>query len=111
MAISRKKKIIIGSVAGIAIIAVLGVSLLAGNREAPEVTVAKVKQQALLAASDVEWVLVRPPRLHDGAGTGSPRATLDDVASSSLSRHDLAAFCLAEAIAPKFSRRAPFLST
>jgi HlyD family secretion protein len=75
MAISRKKKIIIGSVAGIAIIAVLGVSLLAGNREAPEVTVAKVKQQALLESKVTASGEVRPVKFYNLTAEVSGRIT------------------------------------
>lgn len=75
MAISRKKKIIIGSVAGIAIIAVLGVSLLAGNREAPEVTVAKVKQQTLLESKVTASGEVRPVKFYNLTAEVSGRIT------------------------------------
>lgn len=75
MAISRKKKIIIGSVAGIAIIAVLGVSLLAGNREAPEVTVAKVKQQSLLESKVTASGEVRPVKFYNLTAEVSGRIT------------------------------------
>ncbi len=75
MAISRKKKIIIGSVAGVAIIAVLGVSLLAGNREAPEVTVAKVKQQALLESKVTASGEVRPVKFYNLTAEVSGRIT------------------------------------
>lgn len=76
----------------------------------PAVFADKVLQYDLLAASDVEWILVRPPRLHDGPGNGAPRVGLLDAPGSSLSRDDLAAFCLSEAVAPKYTRKAPFLA-
>ena len=75
MAISRKKKIIIGSVAGVAVIAVLGVSLLAGNREAPEVTVAKVKQQPLLESKVTASGEVRPVKFYNLTAEVSGRIT------------------------------------
>ncbi len=75
MAISRKKKIIIGSIAGVAIVAVLGVSLLAGNREAPEVTVAKVKQQPLLESKVTASGEVRPVKFYNLTAEVSGRIT------------------------------------
>lgn len=75
MAISRKKKIIIGSVVGVAIIGVLGVSLLAGNREAPEVTVAVVKEQPLLESKVTASGEVRPVKFYDLTAEVSGRIT------------------------------------
>jgi hypothetical protein len=49
MAISRKRKFIIGISIGLLLVVVLAISLTAGNREAPEVTVAEVKQVPLPA--------------------------------------------------------------
>lgn len=75
MAISRKRKVIIGSVAAVAIVAVLAVSLMAGNREAPEVNVAEVKQVALLESKVTASGEVRPVKFYNLTAEVSGRIT------------------------------------
>ena len=64
----------------------------------------------LEATSDIQWVLVRPPRLTNGRATGSYRADLAGPPSMSIARADLARFMLDQAERPTFARQAPFVS-
>ena len=71
----------------------------------------KAVERELWAASDLDWTLVRPPRLVDGpasgriehAASGSPRRT-------SLSRADLAVFVADLAERPDYVRQAPLVA-
>lgn len=65
MAISRKRKIIIGATVSLILVVVLAISLLAGNREAPEVTVAEVKQVPLLESKVTASGEVRPVKFYN----------------------------------------------
>jgi putative NADH-flavin reductase len=58
----------------------------------------KTRQEELLRASDLDWTVVRPPRLTDGPATGQFRHAeeLKYSARSQLSRSDLAGFMLDE---------------
>jgi len=58
----------------------------------------KTRQEELLRASDLDWTVVRPPRLTDGPATGQFRHAeeLRFSARSQLSRSDLAGFMLDE---------------
>jgi putative NADH-flavin reductase len=71
----------------------------------------KAVERELWAASDLDWTLVRPPRLVDGPASGrlehaahrSPRRT-------SLSRADLAVFVSDLAERPDYVRQAPLVA-
>jgi HlyD family secretion protein len=65
MAISRKRKIIIGSVIGLLMVGILGASLMAGNREAPEVVTEKVKRVPLLESKVTASGEVRPVKFYN----------------------------------------------
>jgi len=56
----------------------------------------KERHERLIAASDLDWTLVRPPRLTDGPATGRYRVGTDLKMSllSKVSRADVAAFML-----------------
>lgn len=75
MAISRKRKIIIGSVIGVALVAVIGGSLAATNREAPEVVTEKVKQVPLLESKVTASGEVRPVKFYNLTAEVSGRIT------------------------------------
>jgi putative NADH-flavin reductase len=66
-------------------------------------------QEDIVARSNLDWTLVRAPRLVDGAASGQVRAEvgLATNMSSQLRRADLAAFLLDEAERPKFVRLTP----
>jgi putative NADH-flavin reductase len=62
-------------------------------------------------ASDVDWTLVRPPRLLDGAGSGRVRHDAHRPGRSTIHRADLAAFLADEVEQHRYPRQAPFVST
>jgi putative NADH-flavin reductase len=65
----------------------------------------------VLKASDLDWTVVRFPRLTDGPRTGRYRVGYIDKGSSiRLSRADAAEFILKELIEKKWVRKAPLVS-
>lgn len=75
MAMSRKRKIIIGSSIALLLVVVLGISLMASNREAPEVTTAKVKQVPKLESKVTASGEVRPVKFYNLTAEVSGRIT------------------------------------
>ena len=75
MAISRKRKIIIGATVALLLVVVIAASLLAGNREAPEVTVAEVKQVPVLESKVTASGEVRPVKFFNLTAEVSGRIT------------------------------------
>jgi HlyD family secretion protein len=75
MAISRKRKVIIGVSIGLLLVVVLAISLTAGNREAPEVTVSEVKQVPLLESKVTASGEVRPVKFYNLTAEVSGRIT------------------------------------
>ena len=65
-----------------------------------------------LAASQLDYTLVRPPRLTEGAASGRIQhdLTLKLGPTSSISRADLAAFMLEVAVERKYVRAAPMVA-
>jgi putative NADH-flavin reductase len=61
---------------------------------------------------DLAWTMVRPPRLLDGPATGRPRVVAGHLPKGgfSISRADVAAFMLKEAVAPQYVRQIVGLS-
>ncbi|MBL8951079.1 MAG: NAD(P)H-binding protein [Myxococcaceae bacterium] len=76
----------------------------------PAVFADKVKEHALLAASDVRWTLVRPPRLTDQPAAGNRRTSLDESPGAHIARADLAAFVLQVVADDATIGKAPFVS-
>jgi putative NADH-flavin reductase len=70
----------------------------------------KVQEYQVWAGSDIDWTLVRPPRLVDGPATGSVRHDAHRPGRSQIRRGDLAVFLADEVDAPRYSRQAPFVS-
>lgn len=72
----------------------------------------KPAEHAVYAASDLDWTLVRPPRLVDGAATGRlEHHAHRSTRSTKITRPDLAAF-LADVVAQNlYPRQAPFVAT
>ena len=77
------------------------------RRQLPAVAEDRAAQEAALMASDVDWTLVKPPRLTDGPATGRPRAgpALSVGLLSRISRRDLARFLVGELADPHFLRQ------
>jgi putative NADH-flavin reductase len=69
-------------------------------------------QERLLAASDLDYTIVRPPRLTDDRAIGTYRVLPDALPSSSrrISRADVADFMLQQLTDPRFHRRGVYLA-
>jgi putative NADH-flavin reductase len=69
-------------------------------------------QERLLAATDLDYTIVRPPRLTDDPATGRYRVLPDALPSSSrrISRADVADFMLQQLVDPRFHRRGVYLA-
>lgn len=69
-------------------------------------------QERLLAASDLDYTIVRPPRLTDGPASGTYRVLPDALPSSSrrISRTDVADFMLQQLTDPRFHRHGAYLA-
>lgn len=74
-----------------------------------EKMVDKERMEAVIEASGLDWTVVRPPALSDGARTGHYRTgtRLPIRIWSRIPRADLAEFLLAEAAAPRFTGAFP----
>jgi uncharacterized protein YbjT (DUF2867 family) len=70
----------------------------------------KVKEASLLQASEVPYVIVRPPGLLDGPPKGVTRAGTERSLGASIRRADLAEFVLQCALTETYTRKAPFVS-
>jgi putative NADH-flavin reductase len=69
-------------------------------------------QERLLAASDLDYTIVRPPFLTNGPPTGTYRVLPDALPSSSrrISRADVADFMLQQLTDPRFHRRGVYIA-
>lgn len=71
----------------------------------------KAVERELWAATDLEWTLVRPPRLVDGPATGAvEHAAATSPKRTSISRADLAAFVVDLVERPDYVRQAPLVA-
>jgi putative NADH-flavin reductase len=72
----------------------------------------KDRQESLIKASDVDWVIVRPGFLTNGPLTGRYRAitNLSGVTAGRISRADVAHFILQQLVAPSHLRQTPLLT-
>jgi putative NADH-flavin reductase len=72
----------------------------------------KDRQESLIMASDVDWVIVRPGFLTNGPLTGRYRAitNLSGVTAGRISRADVAHFILQQLVAPSHLRQTPLLT-
>lgn len=77
------------------------------NLVAKYVTRAKEREYDIITATDLDWVLVRPPRIVPGAPTGTYRVFGDRVPSPKISQGDVADLMLKCAAGEKWIRRAP----
>lgn len=69
----------------------------------------KITEYEIYAGSDLDWTLVRPPRLKDGPATGSYRHDAHRPGRSSIRRADLAAFVADVVEGDLCIRQAPFV--
>jgi putative NADH-flavin reductase len=70
-------------------------------------------QERLLAASDVDYTIVRAPRLIDGPFTGKYRVLPDALPPGALrvARADVADFMLLQLTDPRFHRQGPYIGS
>jgi len=73
----------------------------------------KERMEAVIEASGLDWTIVRPPALTDGARSGRYRTGTDLPIRiwSRISRADLAEFLIAEAATPSFPAGFPRIAT
>lgn len=73
----------------------------------------KPAEHAVWAASDLDWTLVRPPRLVDGPPSDTPleQDAHRSTRSTSISRADLGAFLVDVVEQDLYPRAAPFVAT
>lgn len=81
------------------------------RRLSPQVLDDAIAHHALLAASDLNWTIVRGPRLTEGQRRGAYRVGWVGVnASTQIDRDDLADFILLQVSDDTFARQLPFVS-
>ncbi|HEX7159532.1 MAG TPA: NAD(P)H-binding protein, partial [Edaphobacter sp.] len=64
-----------------------------------------IRSEAELMQPDIDWTIVRPPKLSNGRLTGNVRSETDHLpknGSFAISRADVAAFMLQEAATPRY---------
>jgi len=73
----------------------------------------KDRQEAIVMASALEWVIVRPTILNDKPGTGEVLATTDltNVHGGSISRADVARFVIEQTASDRWLRKTPLITT
>jgi putative NADH-flavin reductase len=73
----------------------------------------KDRQEAIVRASALDWVLVRPMILTDEPAKGAVRAQTDlsDVHGGAISRADVAAFVVRQLTSDEWLRQAPLIRT
>ena len=73
----------------------------------------KESMEALVQATDVDWTIVRPPRLTNGPHTGNYQTgtNLTVRLTSNISRADLADFLLTEVHEPAYTHQLPRITT
>jgi putative NADH-flavin reductase len=71
----------------------------------------KERQEALVKASGLDWIIVRPGGLTDGPATGHYQAGLDPkISAGQVSRADVAAFVLQQLTDDTYLRQAPAIT-
>lgn len=71
----------------------------------------KERQEALVKASGLDWIIVRPGGLTDGPATGNYKSGLDPkISAGQVSRADVAAFALQQLTDDTYLRQAPAIT-
>ena len=78
---------------------------------AKPILVAKQLEWAGLKTSDLDWTLVRPPKIVEGKPTGSVLADEKNLARTQINVDDLADFMLAQITSKKWIRKAPLVAS
>lgn len=78
----------------------------------PAVAADRMRQEKLVRESDLEWTLVKPPRLTDGLIRGRVAAGVDLRIGllSKISREDLASFLVGKCVAPSYLKQAVYVT-
>ena len=73
----------------------------------------KNRQEAIIRASGLDWIIVRPTILTDKPATGEVRATVDlrGVHGGQIPRADVAAFVVAQASSDEWLRETPLITS
>jgi putative NADH-flavin reductase len=77
----------------------------------PSILADKQAEYALLAASDVDWTLVRCPLIESNDYQRTPHASLDSPSSFILRAGELARFIIGQIEKPDYVQQAPFLES
>ncbi|MFC1961289.1 NAD(P)-dependent oxidoreductase [Chloroflexota bacterium] len=78
---------------------------------AKPILVAKQLEWAVLKTSDLDWTLVRPPKIVEGKPTGSVLADEKNLARTQINVDDLASFMLEQITSKKWIRKAPLVAS
>jgi len=72
----------------------------------------KDREEALIKASEVDWIIVRPGFLTNGPATGEYRVITDmtGVKAGKISRADVAHFILGQIVSPTYLKKTPLLT-
>jgi putative NADH-flavin reductase len=71
----------------------------------------KERQETLVKASGLDWIIVRPGGLTDGPATGQYRAGLDPkISAGQIARADVAAFVLQQVTDDTYLRQTPAIT-
>lgn len=72
----------------------------------------KDRQEAIIRASDLDWLIVRPTILTNSRGKGRYQVlvTPETWRNGLIARRDVADFLVREAVTPRYSRQAPVLT-
>jgi putative NADH-flavin reductase len=76
----------------------------------PKVLADAEQAVATIVASDLDWTIVRVPRLGDGPPTGAYRHGYIRAGFAALARADVAGFMLQQLTDPRYIREAPIIS-
>lgn len=78
----------------------------------PAVAADRMSQEKLVRQSDLDWTLVKPPRLTDGPARGRVAAAVDLRIGllSKISRADVASFLIGECVAPRYLKQAVYVT-
>ncbi len=71
----------------------------------------KNKEYAVLARSDLDWTLVRPPQITAGKPTGNVAADSNDLPGMNIDVEDVADFLLEQIVSDKWIRKAPLVAS
>ena len=75
----------------------------------PQVLADSTRAFQVIKASDLDWTVVRAPRLKDGAKAGGYRAGFTPPGGKALARADAAEFMLQQLSDPTYVRKAPLI--